>query len=42
MFLIYHLMKDFVVKIVQQENFLHVVDLSFDERFAEYYCFSLH
>ena len=32
---------DFPVKMVKQENFLHVVDLLFDERFVKYYHFSL-
>ena len=32
---------DFPVKMVKQENFLHVVYLLFDERFVKYYHFSL-
>ena len=33
---------DFVVKMVKQENFFNEIDLSFDERFTNYYHFSLH
>ena len=33
---------DFARRIVKECNFLHVTDLSFDERSAKYYHFSLH
>ena len=37
---VFHL--DFAVEIVRQDNFFNVANLSFDERFSEYYYCSLH
>ena len=36
------LFSDFAVRMVKQENFLKVVNLSFEVRFAKYYHFVLH
>ena len=41
-FFFFHCSKiNFIVEMVKERNFLHVVDLSFDARFLNYYQFSL-